>query len=387
MKGLDQLVDRAVAEIRERIPAYADADPGLSGDLRAHVELIYTTSISVFGEARTVTAEDLSFMRPPSRRRASQVGLMDFMQAFRVGETVLWEAVCEQASSERACEAALSFATHLVESGGIASSTAASIYTETQRALASTTERIRRDLIEDLLVGTLPVPGPRLDAARGAGLARESDHVVVVARLAGGDGDAHPLRVGATAMANAASRRGQALMAVRHDEVVMVVPMGDPDDDEHLASRLAEVRAHQAQQGTTLSVGLSTVQHGLDSVPDAYREACEACERVAVDGGLVALSSLSAFEYLTSREDPTARRLVPASIAEFIAEDERHGGVLTETLESYVASGLNAAAAAEQLHVHVNTARYRLTRITETTGCDPRSVPDLINLLIGIRLS
>ena len=56
-------------------------------------------------------------------------------------------------------------------------------------------------------------------------------------------------------------------------------------------------------------------------------------------------------------------------------------------LRAYVACDLNARRAAEQLHIHVNTAHYRLGRIAERTGCDLRHVSDLIELLIAARLA
>ena len=50
-------------------------------------------------------------------------------------------------------------------------------------------------------------------------------------------------------------------------------------------------------------------------------------------------------------------------------------------------SDLNARRAAENLHLHVNTAHYRLARIAERTGCDLRRVSDLIEILIAARLA
>ncbi|MEJ1938256.1 helix-turn-helix domain-containing protein, partial [Nostoc sp. NIES-2111] len=50
------------------------------------------------------------------------------------------------------------------------------------------------------------------------------------------------------------------------------------------------------------------------------------------------------------------------------------------------ASDLNAKVAAERLHVHVNTAYYRLDRIAARTGRDMRKLADIQELLIAIRL-
>ena len=83
---------------------------------------------------------------------------------------------------------------------------------------------------------------------------------------------------------------------------------------------------------------------------------------------------MSAFEWLTLRADATARRLIAPAIHAFLAQDADEGGPLISTLRAYVDCDLNARRAAERLHVHVNTAHYRLGRIAERTGCDLRRV-------------
>ena len=42
--------------------------------------------------------------------------------------------------------------------------------------------------------------------------------------------------------------------------------------------------------------------------------------------------------------------------------------------------------AAERLQVHPNTAQYRLRRIEERTGRNPRRISDLLDLLVTIAL-
>ena len=60
---------------------------------------------------------------------------------------------------------------------------------------------------------------------------------------------------------------------------------------------------------------------------------------------------------------------------------------MVTTLREYIACDLNARRAADSLHIHVNTAHYRLGRIAERTGYDLRNVSDLLEILIAARLS
>ena len=70
-----------------------------------------------------------------------------------------------------------------------------------------------------------------------------------------------------------------------------------------------------------------------------------------------------------------------------MAEDREHGGHLIQTLLAYAEADLNAKVAAEALMIHPNTAHYRLKRIEEKTGTDLRRLPNVIDLLIAIRLT
>jgi sugar diacid utilization regulator len=175
-------------------------------------------------------------------------------------------------------------------------------------------------------------------------------------------------------------------VVTRRGEIVLVSARAS---GERLALRAPLVKACEraASQGVTLAVGVSTVQPGLAALGGAYREASQALRRVADCGGVLSLSDLSAFEYLTLRRDDVARRLIAPQIERFVAEDRAHGGQLIETLLAYAEADLNAKAAAEKLQIHVNTAHYRLGRIAEKTGCDLRRLSDVIDLLIAVRLA
>jgi DNA-binding PucR family transcriptional regulator len=95
---------------------------------------------------------------------------------------------------------------------------------------------------------------------------------------------------------------------------------------------------------------------------------------------------VSTFDYLVLSNDETARRLIDPKIRRFVEEDLAAGGSYIETINAYVSSDMNAKLAAELLHLHVNTAYYRLERIAERTGLDLRKLPEVIDLLVAVRL-
>jgi DNA-binding PucR family transcriptional regulator len=107
---------------------------------------------------------------------------------------------------------------------------------------------------------------------------------------------------------------------------------------------------------------------------------------VGEGGGVAALARLTPFDYLALRADDTARRLVNPQVRAFLDEDRRRGRVLTETILAVADADLNLRLASERLQVHPNTAQYRLRRIEERTGRNPRRIADLLDLLVAIAL-
>jgi DNA-binding PucR family transcriptional regulator len=121
-------------------------------------------------------------------------------------------------------------------------------------------------------------------------------------------------------------------------------------------------------------------------LPRACLEARTALESVAGGDGVVALPRLSPFDYLALRADETARWLVDPRLRAFLDEDRARGGVLIDTVRAFADASLNLRLAAERLQVHPNTAQYRLRRIEQRSGRNPRRMADLLDLLVAIRL-
>jgi hypothetical protein len=381
----DELVERGVERIFADIPAYTPlAGTPFVTDVRRHVAMHHDAVVRSLAERRPLSSEELGFMRPQVTRRVGRIPLADFMQGFRVYMEILWEALLESAVDEQGRRAALESAGVVIRYINTAAAEAADVYLEAERLLLAQGDRVRRDLLEDLLAGRAPAPGPKLTAAREAGLHPPAACAVIVAVPLTPPEDEHALRAVAVALARAVGSAVPPLTVTRHDELVLIARVeGDARD---LVTALGEAQERLAGNGTQLAVGVSAVQQGLDRVASAYAEAQDAVERVRATGGIVALPTMSAFECLTIFGRETARQRIPESVRRFVAEDLANGGVLTQTLLQYVASDFNTKLAAERLYVHPNTARYRLGKIEERTGCDLRSVADVMDLLIAVNL-
>jgi hypothetical protein len=384
---LPATVGRSDSRTFREVPAYpASPDPNLPADLTAHTETVFDAVLVSLLEGRRARREDFPITSSQARRRLRQgVALPDFLTGFRIGQETLWDAIVEAARPEAETrDAALHVAIHVMNVIEVGSSVGAVAYLEAQQLEMAEGDQVRRDLMEDLLAGRELAPGPKADLAAITDLTPVSRMLVVDAVPAPALRDGHSLRevVSAVRSVLGAGRRGIAV--ARQDHVVGVTPAGS--DDEEVLSELIRAHADLERRGIPLSVGVSTIHDGLLRVPDAHREAVLARSALSGASGVRSVRSVTPLDYLLSTDDPTAGRLIPHALRSFIEEDLAAGGTQIETVRAFAEASLNAKVAAAELHVHVNTAYYRLDQISQRTGCDLRRFADLQQVLIAIRL-
>jgi DNA-binding PucR family transcriptional regulator len=247
-------------------------------------------------------------------------------------------------------------------------------------------DRERRDLLEHLLAGEMPTRGPLLAAAQAHGIVADSRMLVAAAVTVNACADADAPHVGSAAIACAGLHDAKTLVVVRQTEIVAVLVLGPDADPCRLCDRVDALQRRLRSEGVALAMGVSTVATGVGELPRAYQEAHVALTGVGDEGGVEALARLTPFDYLALCADDTARRLVDPRLCAFLEEDRRRGGALTETIRAVADADLNLRVAAERLQVHPNTAQYRLRRIEERTGRNPRRIADLLDLLVAIAL-
>ncbi len=383
-----EMAEESMRRFRREIPGYSTIDdPTLVGDVVAHVREHHAAIRAMLISGEPTTAEQLEFIRPHASLRARRgVALADFMHAFRLGHLVVWETVLESAEEdELGMRAALDFAGQLMSYMDHASTHAAEAYLEAQQLLVAEGDRVRRDLLEDLLAGREPAAGPRQVAARTAGLGGDKSCVVIVATPVVEPRDDLALRRAASRIARELGGPLPALAVARQNEAVVVCALSDRDP-RGLTGPLQEAWRQLAREGTMLAIGASTAHPGASTIGVAYRDARAAIERLPREGGVLSLSDVRVSEFVSMRPDETALRVIDPNIRQFLEEDAAREGTLTSTLLEYANADMNARVAAKRLYIHVNTAYQRLDRIAERTGLDMRRFADVQELLVAVRL-
>lgn len=386
LADVEELADRAVSRMPREIPAYAVQDAEFFADVRDQVVRHYRVKLDSLLTERPIGPGGMPFVRPAAMRRArAGLSLEDYLCAFRIGQQVFWEGLLERAGdSPLGHEAALSLATPVMRYADYAATHASRVYVELQQQRVADADRVRRDLLEHLLAGELPTRRALLATAQAHGLT--ADRPLLVATVAPAAPDADVPARAADALAGLDGPCGRALVVSRQTELVLITALRSAADAGAVCDRLAELHGRLRAEEVPIAVGVGTVAAGVTELPRAYQEATAALADVAVPGGVVALPRLSAFDYLTRRADDTARRLVDPRLRAFLAEDRARGGALVETTRAFAAADLNLKVAAARLRVHPNTAQYRLRKVEERTGRNPRRIADLLDLLVAIAL-
>ncbi|WP_149182828.1 CdaR family transcriptional regulator [Streptomyces sp. TRM49041] len=390
---LEEVAQAAVAVMRTEIPSYALQDERFFDDVREQVLEHYRMQLAALAGDRDIAPEDLLFSRAAAMRRArAGFALEDWISAFRVGRQVLWDALldCAGASAE-AQQAALSLVTPLMRYVDYASTHAAQAYVEYKQHVVADADRERRDLLDQLLAGAAPTRGPLLAAAQAYGIGPHSPMMAVVAVCVDDTrtGDLTSAEHGYATSASisvAGPWAGRTLVVVRHGEVVAVPVVRTGMDAEDICAHFEAVQRRLARAGTMLAMGISTVAEGAGELPRAYQEARAALDLVPSGGGVAALPRLSPFDYMALRADDLARQLVDPRVRALLEEDRRRGDTLAITIRAFAEADLNLRLTADRLRIHHNTAHYRLRRIEERTGRNPRRIADLLELLVALAI-
>jgi hypothetical protein len=356
------------ARILDEVPDYR----GYSAEVRADLVDGATRAAGLLNEAfaehRSLRREDLGEMLEMSARRVHQgVSLDAYLHAYRAALLAFWDA-CAQVSSaiDASREDALAIARFAIEQFDLLTTQAAAAYVREEARWRMRSGRQARDLVERLIVGALdPLrrqpAAPRLDPT---GLL-----VTIVGRPATDNEDS--LQQASRLLTDRlAGARATPLVAVRHDEVVAICAHRPKLD----------VRAELASCPSGLRFGFSRPLAGFAGVPDAYAEATLAVASATDERPVVSLDELSALQVALVDADLTARQVIAAKGRALLELDDGEREQIAQTIAAFAAADLAVSGAAAALGVHPNTVRYRLARISDLTGHDPRTFAGLVEL-------
>ncbi|MEV6481702.1 GAF domain-containing protein [Streptomyces sp. NPDC051576] len=262
-----------------------------------------------------------------------------------------------------------------------------------RRSAAEAEQRVRGELLDDLLDAR--DRDPRLLRERAARLHADLDavHVVLAARLDGTAADADQeaaarRRLWSAASHLAGTRHG--LAAARDGGTVLLLPLGPGDTATDLARRTAAHLGAAVHEAVT--VGASAPVGNLTAEPDAvaaaYEEGRRCLDALRLLGRCGAGAAAEDFGFLglLLAGDRDVGGFVERTIGEVVHYDERRGTDLLRTLDAYFACGMSPARTKDDLHVHVNTVAQRLERVGRLLGADWQDPGRALEIQLALRL-
>jgi hypothetical protein len=368
------------ARIADEIPGYRDAAPELINDLRAGATATVEVLARTLAEGSTVRREDLGFLRDLAARRVHQgVSLEVFLRAYRVALLAYWDACADEASRLRISrDAGFRLAHSAIDAIDTITTQAAEAYLREETRLRTQSGRAARDLVERLIDGQPTDPGRRHPAAPGldpTGQLLTAVGRVELTTLAVGDA----LQLARDAVEeNMSLGVVRPLATIRHGELVLISAGTSPG--AKIASLHAARQRTIEEHNIEVRYGVGVPSQGFASVQQAYREAALALSYTSPGRPIVSLGELSALECALIGATATTKAIIASKGNNLRALPDEDLAAAVETIRAFSDADLNVAKAAQQMHVHPNTVRYRLQQIATKTGHDPHTFAGLVEL-------
>jgi hypothetical protein len=359
LADLDGVVERMGEAYREEIPEYAALSAGqLAVEVLPVSRRLVTTYLECVVEDRAPTPRELLVFQQSGRQRLSMgMPLESVLHAYRIAGREAWAAMCAAVpAGETAILADL--ASRWMDIVDRTSSVVAQAYLAASHERLRHVDARRRELVEALLSATDPSEVAAVSLRFSTVLA--SHYVPVLVAGVGASASIDALLADSPPGTLGGHRADRVLLLVptrvdvlRHRESVLTcwgrpAACGRPLLDEvHQVERLLL---------TALAEGHPSGTFGPDDL--LVEQLLLGNERVA--GAL----RRRVLDVLTSR-DP--------------------GGVVVATLRSYLATGSVPETARREM-VHANTVGYRLNRVRDLTGLDPRVPEESALLVLGLGL-
>lgn len=145
-----------------------------------------------------------------------------------------------------------------------------------------------------------------------------------------------------------------------------------------------------AQRKFVSSIGIGEYHPGLKGVMYSYQEACRAIEigdKVCNKVGIYHIANLGIY-CLCAEVNPQTREKYIQYVFKENKDEKRKklNPIFWETLESFFEHNLSISDTAGAIFVHRNTLLYRLEKIKQNTGLDPRKFNEALQLYIALKM-
>ena len=125
--------------------------------------------------------------------------------------------------------------------------------------------------------------------------------------------------------------------------------------------------------GISVSIGIGSVVKDLKDIKQSYFEACAAVDFLQQSSrqGVILFQELGFYQlFADQKERKRLEEIAKGQLKELISSDCSKGTSFLKTLERYFYNDGNLRATSEDLHIHINTLRYRLKVLKDSFNID-----------------
>ncbi len=359
LDGLDDLVPTMGAAYRREVAEYAAMDDGsFDHVLRTSAAFVRRFVVALAEGVGEPVPDRAALVASGRQRQRAGISLDAAMHAFRIASRVGWTGIAD-ASTAVAPNLVSDLAGRWIEYADRASTAFAEGHTTASSEQLRRMDARRQALVADLLAAQDEAAARAVASGHGLTLA-DSYVPVVLPGDAASDEDHLDASVPSGTIVG---RRGGHLVAL--------VPLRTHDLAALLARLGTVAHGHAAQPGAPLAGEVVRAESVL------------AVARRLGRTGVLGPDAL-ALHRAVHEHDGLQRHLRDDVLAPLVAADP--DGIFRETLRAYLADGA-VRAVADRLFVHANTVTYRLRRVRECTGLDPRVPQQAASLVLAIALA
>jgi hypothetical protein len=359
LDDVDELVASIGEALQAEIPEYGAMSPAvMQHDVLPVTRRVVTSFFDAVLSGSPVGAKVVRGFEESGRARLEMgVPLESMLHAYRIAGRVTWTAVT---TAVRVDEEHLlaDLALRWIDYIDVASSAVARAYMTASAERLRSLDARRRELVEALLTATDPGEVAAVSLRFSTILA-----TAYVPVLVSGPGVAGRI----DALLSAAPARS--LGGHRGDRVLLLVPDALPSVDALAPADALVAWGRAAAPGAALLTEVGHVEALLEAAVSEGRTA-----------GAYGPDDLLVEQLLLGNERVTAALL--HRVRDLLAARDP-GGVITATLRTYLETGSVPETARREV-VHANTVAYRLGRVRDLTGLDPRVPVDATLLVLGL---
>ncbi|POM24582.1 Purine catabolism regulatory protein [Actinomadura rubteroloni] len=370
---LPRLIDDVCAAVCDRIALYRDEKIVPRADLHRSIAVNLRFMVDALGG--TATPDQAAPEETGARRAHQGAPLPEVLQAYRIACAMLWDLLVGRARAGARADALVDVAGLLWRVADEHAVRLTEAYRAASAELLVARQRRRSALVEALFTGHRVADAGPWEAGKLLGLALDGKLAVVAAETRG---LAEEGLVGV-------ERRLARLGVVSAWQLTPTLQAGVVSlRDDQLDPMLAALRESAAAR-----TGVSPLYRSLVDTPRALHLARTALAALPPGTARVRAFGSSPLTALLAHDPDEGRRLADEVLGALLDQPAEERDFLLETLEAYLGNGGSADRAAQVLHCHPNTVRYRMRRIRDLTGrslTDPRSVAELVAAVQAVRL-